>query len=151
MFGYRCRNWEGGVDLRRGGFSLKMYAKTKELGPIGGVRRARPLDPPMNSDKLEILVPCHLCNACAVPYLKTISRTSSSARTEGQAHQAIKHVPCIVNVQNVHRPVCLLALKSSQPLSAYKNVLTYIIKYGTRLKICTIIKETESSRQPLRF
>ena len=26
----------GGVDLRRGHFSVKMYAKTKELGPIGG-------------------------------------------------------------------------------------------------------------------
>ena len=24
-----------------------MYAKMKELGPVGGVRRARPLDPPM--------------------------------------------------------------------------------------------------------
>ena len=39
----------GGVDLRRGHFSVKMYAKTKELGPIGGVRRARPLDPPMQT------------------------------------------------------------------------------------------------------
>ena len=38
----------GGVDLRRGHFSVKMYAKTKELGPIGGgVCRTRPLDPPM--------------------------------------------------------------------------------------------------------
>ena len=37
-----------GVDLRRGHFLVKMYAKMKELGPIGGgVRRARPLDPPM--------------------------------------------------------------------------------------------------------
>ena len=26
----------GGMDLRRGHFSVKMYAKTKELGPIGG-------------------------------------------------------------------------------------------------------------------
>ena len=33
----------GGVHLRRGHFSVKMYAKTKELGPIG----APPLDPPM--------------------------------------------------------------------------------------------------------
>ena len=39
----------GGVDLRRGCFSVKMYAKTKELGPMGGgVRLAHPsLDPPM--------------------------------------------------------------------------------------------------------
>ena len=32
----------GGVDLRRGHFSGKIYAKMKELGPIRGVRRARP-------------------------------------------------------------------------------------------------------------
>ena len=41
----------GGMDLRRGHFSVKMYAKTKELGPIGGgVRLARPPppDPPMH-------------------------------------------------------------------------------------------------------
>ena len=32
----------GGVDLRRGCFSAKMYAKTKEFGAIGrGMRRAR--------------------------------------------------------------------------------------------------------------
>ena len=40
----------GGVDLRCGCFSVKMYVKMKELGPIGGgVRPARPppLDPPM--------------------------------------------------------------------------------------------------------
>ena len=31
------------MDLRRGHFSVKMYAKMKELGPIGGgVRPARP-------------------------------------------------------------------------------------------------------------
>ena len=33
----------GGVDLRRRCFSVKMYAKMKELGPVGeGVRPARP-------------------------------------------------------------------------------------------------------------
>ena len=37
----------GGVDLRRGHFSVKMYVKTKELGPIGGhVPGMPPLDPP---------------------------------------------------------------------------------------------------------
>ena len=36
----------GGVDLQRRHFSVKMYAKTKELGPIGGgVRPARPPPP----------------------------------------------------------------------------------------------------------
>ena len=39
----------GGVDLRRGHFSVKMYVKTKELGPIGGTRApgTPPPDPPM--------------------------------------------------------------------------------------------------------
>ena len=36
------------MDLQHGCFSVKMYAKMKELGPVGGgVRPARPLDPPM--------------------------------------------------------------------------------------------------------
>ena len=53
----------GGVDLRCGCFSLKMCVKTKELGPLftknacenerigscrGGMRWARPLNPPMS-------------------------------------------------------------------------------------------------------
>ena len=29
-----------GVDPRRGRFSVKMYVKTKELGPVGGGGRA---------------------------------------------------------------------------------------------------------------
>ena len=38
----------GGVDLRRGHFSVKMYVKMKELGPIGGACAGHtPLDPPM--------------------------------------------------------------------------------------------------------
>ena len=28
----------GGFGLKRGHFSVKMYAKTKELGPVGGMR-----------------------------------------------------------------------------------------------------------------
>ena len=41
----------GGMDLRRGHFSVKMYAKTKELGPIGGRAPGTPsLDPPMYHD-----------------------------------------------------------------------------------------------------
>ena len=32
----------GGFGLQRGHFSVKMYAKTKELGPVGGVRRHAP-------------------------------------------------------------------------------------------------------------
>ena len=30
------------MDLRRGCFSAKMYVKTKEFGPVGGVHLARP-------------------------------------------------------------------------------------------------------------
>ena len=37
----------GGMDPRHGHFSAKMYAKTKELGPMGSVGPARHLDPPM--------------------------------------------------------------------------------------------------------
>ena len=47
----------GGVDLRCGFFSVKMDAKTKELGPIGGgVRPARPLDPPMQCQQYRPLI-----------------------------------------------------------------------------------------------
>ena len=90
------------MDLRRGHFLTKMYAKMKELGPVGeGMCPARP--PPrsandmsvnstqsrlcaldiivqdavcdsvpitcqiqINLDKLGILVPCPLCNVCAI-------------------------------------------------------------------------------------
>ena len=42
----------GGVDLRCGCFSVKMFAKMKELGPIGGgVRPARP--PPRSANVLD--------------------------------------------------------------------------------------------------
>ena len=38
----------GGVDPRCGHFLVKMYAKTKELGPVGGdIHQTRPVDPPM--------------------------------------------------------------------------------------------------------
>ena len=39
----------GGLDLRRGRFSIKMHAKTKELGPVGGGVRRKFLyvDPPL--------------------------------------------------------------------------------------------------------
>ena len=39
----------GGFGLRRGHFSVKIYVKMKELGPVGGRAPACPLDPPMNS------------------------------------------------------------------------------------------------------
>ena len=39
----------GAMDLRCGHFSAQMNVKTKELGPVGGVRPARPLDPPMQT------------------------------------------------------------------------------------------------------
>ena len=43
----RISRWGGGADLRCRCFLVKKYAKTRELGPVGGVHRARPLDPPM--------------------------------------------------------------------------------------------------------
>ena len=40
----------GGMDLRCGCFLAKMYVKTKEFGPIGGVcTQHAPLDPPMDT------------------------------------------------------------------------------------------------------
>ena len=44
----------GGVDLRQGCFSAKMYVKMKELGPVGG-RAARPLDSPMLLFRSEVI------------------------------------------------------------------------------------------------
>ena len=38
-----------GFGLKRGHFSVKMYGKTKELGPVGGRAPAFPLDPPVSS------------------------------------------------------------------------------------------------------
>ena len=38
-----CAPIRGGMDLQRGHFSVKMYAKMKELGPMGGgMHRACP-------------------------------------------------------------------------------------------------------------
>ena len=45
VWGHRPIGGEGGADLRRGWFSVKMYVKTKELGDV---RQERPLDPPMS-------------------------------------------------------------------------------------------------------
>ena len=45
--GGACTHW-GGMDLRHRHFLVKMYAKMKELGPIGGgMHLACPLDLPM--------------------------------------------------------------------------------------------------------
>ena len=39
----------GGFGLQRGHFSVKMYVKMKELGPVGGrAPGTPPLDPPMH-------------------------------------------------------------------------------------------------------
>ena len=45
-----------GTDFRRGHFLVKMYAKMKELDPIGG--GAPPLDPPMEATRL-LVIPCY--------------------------------------------------------------------------------------------
>ena len=46
----------GCVDLRCGHFSMKMYAKTKELGPIGGhVPGMLPPPPRSTNDMLSII------------------------------------------------------------------------------------------------
>ena len=50
--GSRISHWGGvdplgGANLRRVHFLAKMYVKMKEIDPVGGARRRRPLDPPM--------------------------------------------------------------------------------------------------------
>ena len=46
-----------GMDLRCGHFSVKMYAKMKELGPIGGrVPGMPPPDPPMNMKSVWLFI-----------------------------------------------------------------------------------------------
>ena len=52
--GSRISHWgvrrprRGGANSRGGYVSKNLYVKTKESGPWGGVRRRRPLDPPMS-------------------------------------------------------------------------------------------------------
>ena len=47
----------GGVDLQRGCFSAKTYAKMKELDPVGGARAGSvPPDPPMGYGRIIILL-----------------------------------------------------------------------------------------------
>ena len=41
------------MDSRGGYVSKILYVKMKELGPWGGARRARPLDPPMHTIREE--------------------------------------------------------------------------------------------------
>ena len=43
------------MDLLHGHFSVKMYAKTKELGPIGGGRARRTPPPPRSANEFLIL------------------------------------------------------------------------------------------------
>ena len=54
----------GGVDLQRGHFLVKMYAKMKELGPIGGRAPGMPpLDLPM-----PIFESCTMTTTSNIPY-----------------------------------------------------------------------------------
>ena len=45
-----------GVDSQGGYVSKILYVKMKELGPLGGARQARPLDPPMQNVKEQYSV-----------------------------------------------------------------------------------------------
>ena len=57
----------GGVDLRCRCFSPKMYAKMKELGPIGAVRRARPPRSANDSVSFKKKVSIHFISAGKFP------------------------------------------------------------------------------------
>ena len=48
----------GGVNSRGGYTSKMLYVKTKESGPLGGVRWVRPLDPPMPVPLSTVLHHC---------------------------------------------------------------------------------------------
>ena len=60
--GSRISRRGGGVDLQYGHFSVKMYAKTKELGPIGG--RAPGTPPPPRSANDSSAVKHELADRC---------------------------------------------------------------------------------------
>ena len=60
----------GGVDSRFY-ISKILYVETKESGPLGGVRRARPLDPPMH---------------CNWYYATPKCKTGTSAHVVGGVH-----------------------------------------------------------------
>ena len=69
-----------GVDLRRGRFSPKMYAKTKELGAVGGACAGHaPLDPPMlmvtisDSGCESLRLPLRCCQYDIVQYDVTVA------------------------------------------------------------------------------
>ena len=42
-------NLVGGANSQGGYVSKNLYVKTKESGPVGGARRRRPLDPPLET------------------------------------------------------------------------------------------------------
>ena len=60
------------MDLGRGHFLVKMYAKTKELGPIGG---RVPGTPPPRSANALIMVQCILIEICQLPIACPNNRT----------------------------------------------------------------------------
>ena len=61
-----CAPIRGGMDLRCGHFLVKMYVKMKELGPMGGVRRARP--PPRSANGMGFNCFKILYGICYVPF-----------------------------------------------------------------------------------
>ena len=90
----------GGFGLQCGHFSVKMYAKTKELGPVG--RRHAPLDPPMTHIKIATFISAHYLIGCQC--------------------LAIICLLCIIFIINIYHR------KSSKPVPPYLRVLTNLSK-----------------------
>ena len=78
----------GGVYLRRGQFLVETYAKTKELGPVGGGREGvhwrHPLGPPMGSQLQHNFLAGSSPNLCVTHHLEVNGNSSTYRRlTQG--------------------------------------------------------------------
>ena len=65
----------GGVDSRGGYVSKILYVETKKSGPLGGVRRSRPLDPPMPNSILGIGGSRGAASACSFKHPYSLAFT----------------------------------------------------------------------------
>ena len=102
--GGACTHWGVGVDLRRRHFSVKMYAKMKELGPIGGgVCPATPL--PRSANDHEFLDVDEIKGQYAAIIMKVESKqTKWSVAIASAAHQALQFRTITLNREALKCP-----------------------------------------------
>ena len=82
----------GDVVLRRGHFPVKMYAKTKELGPIGG--GVRPARPPRSS------------NVCGMYHIQTYTINSVSFTIDNLWQEIV-----LITVHKINYNICSYIIK----------------------------------------